>query len=82
MHLRIHIYGAHAVLLLPNVKTRVLFTTQGIQQDIEVCVSGAECFFVAFDAASNATAGAGKVSLRGATASAPAVFKARYDTAC
>lgn len=50
---------------------------QGIEQDVEVCVPGVECFYVAFDAASNATAGAGKVSLRGVATSDAAVFKAR-----
>lgn len=51
---------------------------QGIRQEFEACVPGADHFYVAFDAASNATMGTGKVALREPHAEHPAVFSPRW----
>lgn len=51
---------------------------QGIRQELEVCVPGAESFYVVFDAGSNTTAGAGKVSLLRPDERDPVTFSARF----
>lgn len=48
---------------------------QGVRQDIEAEVPGADCFYVAFDAASNTTMGGGKVAMQELNARTPvAIF--------
>lgn len=53
---------------------------QGVRQDVEAHVPNADCFYVAFDAASNATMGMGKVALQEFNARDPTGYFPRYDT--
>eukprot|EP00903_Cladosiphon_okamuranus_P008728 g8360.t1 len=50
---------------------------KGVRQDVEAHVPNADCFYVAFDAASNATMGMGKIALQEFSARDPAVFYPR-----
>lgn len=53
-----------------------------MRQDVEAYVPNAEYFYVAFDAASNATMGMGKVALQEFDARDPTVFYPRYRYVC